>query len=236
MSEIYLIRHGQASFGHDNYDRLSPLGIRQAELVGRHLAGLGRTFDAIYCGRLERQRNTAKALIDCYTHADLPVPDLIVSDAFDEYDSTSVWNSQIQQLMEEDPAIAGFLENIYSDRKAFQRLFSKVMDRWVSGEFDQPGIQRWRDYRAQAQKGLKEIIQRQGAKKRLAVFTSGGPICIAVQTVLDLTDRKAIKLNWQIMNASVTRLLYNAQGMVLSVFNDITHLEIAGGAELISYR
>ena len=177
MSEIYLIRHGQASFGHENYDRLSPLGVRQAEVVGRHLAGLGRTFDAVYSGRLDRQINTARALIDSYSRAGMPLPEVIVSSAFDEYDSLSVWESQIQQLVKEDPAISRTLENIYSDRKAFQRIFSKVMIRWVSGEFDRPGIQRWQDYRRRVQKGFQEIMRQQGAKKRLAIFTSGGPIC-----------------------------------------------------------
>lgn len=236
MSELYLIRHGQASFGRENYDRISPLGVRQAETVGRHLARLGRSFDAVYSGRLQRQEKTAMALIEYYACHGLPVPDLVFSEAFNEYDSTAVWQSQIQQLTEEDPAIAGVLENVYSDRKAFQRIFSKVMYRWVSGEFDRPGIQRWTDYRRQARQGFRDIMRRHGSKKRIAVFTSGGPICIAVQTALDLSDRKAIELNWQIMNASVTRLFYNSQGMALSVFNDVTHLEMAGGKELVSYR
>ncbi|MCH1491392.1 MAG: histidine phosphatase family protein, partial [Luminiphilus sp.] len=32
MASIYLIRHGQASFGSDNYDQLSPVGQRQADV------------------------------------------------------------------------------------------------------------------------------------------------------------------------------------------------------------
>jgi broad specificity phosphatase PhoE len=236
MSELYLIRHGQASFGQKNYDRLSPLGLKQAQAVGHHLAGLGRIFDAVYCGRLERQKKTAAALIECYRQADLAAPDLIVAEALDEYDSTAVWESQIQQLIQEEPAVAEAMGNIYSNRKAFQGLFSKVFLRWVSGEFDRPGIRPWQDYKRQVQEGFRQIMQRQGAKKRLAAFTSGGPICITIQTALDLSDRTAIELCWQIMNASVTRLFYNARGLTLSVFNDVTHLEMAGGEELISYR
>ena len=33
MSEIYFVRHGQASFGSEDYDRLSPLGVRQAQVL-----------------------------------------------------------------------------------------------------------------------------------------------------------------------------------------------------------
>jgi broad specificity phosphatase PhoE len=236
MSEIYLIRHGQASFGQENYDRLSALGVRQAKRVGRHLAELGRSFDAIYSGRLARQKKTAEALVAEYARAGLKVPALTVSEAFDEYESKTVWESQIRQMAAEDPGVAEALDDIYADRKAFQYLFAKVMMRWVSGEFDRPGVQRWKDYQRRVQEGLREIMRRHGSKKRLAVFTSGGPITIAVQTALDLSDRKAIELNWQIMNASVTRLLYNAGGTALSVFNDVTHLETADDTGLISFR
>ena len=38
MGSIYLIRHGQASFGAENYDVLSPLGYRQSEALGDYLA------------------------------------------------------------------------------------------------------------------------------------------------------------------------------------------------------
>ena len=34
MSELILIRHAQASFGEENYDKLSDLGHKQARLLG----------------------------------------------------------------------------------------------------------------------------------------------------------------------------------------------------------
>ncbi|WP_164030788.1 histidine phosphatase family protein, partial [Serratia marcescens] len=50
MGSIYLIRHGQASFGADDYDVLSPTGIRQAEILGDHLRNLGVRFDRVLSG------------------------------------------------------------------------------------------------------------------------------------------------------------------------------------------
>jgi len=47
MSEIFFVRHGQASFGSDDYDRLSPLGVRQAKILARYLAQTGKIFDAV---------------------------------------------------------------------------------------------------------------------------------------------------------------------------------------------
>jgi len=45
MGSIFLIRHGQASFGAENYDVLSPLGHQQSEALGDHLGQLGTRFD-----------------------------------------------------------------------------------------------------------------------------------------------------------------------------------------------
>ncbi|NWD90503.1 phosphoglycerate mutase family protein, partial [Pseudomonas sp. K5002] len=50
MGSIYLIRHGQASFGADDYDVLSPIGVQQAQVLGRHLAELGLGFDRCLSG------------------------------------------------------------------------------------------------------------------------------------------------------------------------------------------
>ena len=92
MGDLYLIRHGQASFGEENYDRLSPCGIRQAKILGRHMAGVLGGVDAIYSGTLDRQVNTARELRDASGDLREPAPDIIRMDVFDEYDSTAVWN------------------------------------------------------------------------------------------------------------------------------------------------
>lgn len=64
MGSIYLIRHGQASFGADDYDVLSPTGIRQAEILGDHLLNLGVRFDRVLSGGLRRQQHTARAALE----------------------------------------------------------------------------------------------------------------------------------------------------------------------------
>ena len=61
MATIYLFRHGQASFGAADYDRLSPLGERQATLLGHYLRDSGIVLDAAFSGDLLRQRQTARA-------------------------------------------------------------------------------------------------------------------------------------------------------------------------------
>ena len=52
MSELYLVRHGQASFGADNYDKLSPLGHKQSYVLGQYFKNKKIAFDRIITGDL----------------------------------------------------------------------------------------------------------------------------------------------------------------------------------------
>jgi broad specificity phosphatase PhoE len=236
MSEIYMIRHGQASFGSENYDRLSPVGAVQAEILADHLLKTGLRFDAVYTGGMERQEKTAAALLDATRKQGLATPHLIREDAWNEYDSQAVFTHQLPEMVQENPSLSGDVERIYSDRKAFQVLFQQAMTRWASGKFDMSGSPRWKDFRNRVQQGVREIMRRQGPKKRLAVFTSGGPISVTVQMALDLSDEKAMAVSWQIMNTSVTRFKYKSNDIALAGFNDVSHLMLKGDRNLLTYR
>ena len=236
MSEIYLFRHGQASFGEDNYDRLSPNGVIQSQILARHLAQTDKFFDAIYFGSLDRQQKTARELIDYYTENKLPVPRPIVSRSFNEYDSAAVWQALVPEISQEDSSIEKDAAAMTGEKKAFQRIFSKVMNRWIEGRYEAAGIPDWKDFKQRVILGLSDLCAVQGARKQIAVFTSGGPISVAVQAALDLSDQKTLEVSWQLMNASITRIKYNARGMMLAVFNDVTHLELEGDERLLTYR
>src|SRR5574343_1072471 len=62
MGTLYLVRHGQASFGADDYDQLSDLGQRQAERLGRYWAERGLRFDAVLTGSLRRHAQTWQSI------------------------------------------------------------------------------------------------------------------------------------------------------------------------------
>ena len=236
MSEIYLFRHGQASFGEDNYDRLSPNGVKQSQILGRHLVQTGKFFDAIYFGEMERQQKTAQEFIDYCSKNQIATPQPAISDAFNEYDSVAVWQALVPELTQEDPSIAKDAEKFAAEKKAFQRVFSKVMNRWISGSYQATAIPNWNDFKQRVGQGLTELIARHGARQQIAIFTSGGPISVVVQAALGLTDSKTLEVSWQLMNASVTRIKYNSRGIMLAVFNDVTHLELAEDAGLLTYR
>ena len=68
MSRIYLVRHGQAPFGTDDYDRLTATGVAQCEQLARHWLAIGRKVDCLFSGTLRRQRDSAAAFARTFGH------------------------------------------------------------------------------------------------------------------------------------------------------------------------
>ena len=233
---IYLIRHSQASFGAENYDRLSEKGIFQADLLGRHLAALAVKFDILLYGEMNRQQETAEGVMAAYRRKGLPVPEPELDRHFNEYDAAAVWEAQVAQLLEEDSRILDPVKKNPQDNRAFQRVFARVVRRWVSGQYDAPGDVTWKAFKERVAGGLMSLVARAGSSRKIAVFSSAGPIAVMVQAAMELSDMKAIELSWQVLNASVTKLKYDQDQVTLAGFNDITHLELAGDKTLLTYR
>ncbi len=236
MNDLYLIRHGQASFGKENYDNLSALGIRQSQVLAQHLVRTGKAPQEIYSGCLERHFETLHEYEACYSReTGTGILPLIKLDFFNEYDSEIIWQALLPAALDKYPDLA-VLRQKGVDKKAFQRIFAKVMELWVSGSFEPLGVPRWSDFKQRVRQGLAMIMSKYEAGNRAAVFTSSGPISAAVQVALGLSDEKTLKLSWQIFNASVTRFKYNQHEITLTGFNDITHLEIEGSENLLTYQ
>ena len=63
MTQVFLIRHGQAQTGavdEASYDSLSALGHKQAKWLGDHLAASGHPIKRVVAGDLIRQQETAR--------------------------------------------------------------------------------------------------------------------------------------------------------------------------------
>ena len=118
MSELILVRHGQASFGAESYDKLSAKGVEQAKILAQHWQGLSENFDHIYSGTLLRQRETAHELLPLVAGspegpAQLP--------GFNEYNGDPLIRIHLRDLRD-----AG--ENVPSewpikDERQFQKIF-----------------------------------------------------------------------------------------------------------------
>jgi broad specificity phosphatase PhoE len=236
MGILYFIRHGQASFGQKDYDRLSPVGIQQARILGEYLAGIRFVFHEAYCGNMERQQHTAREVMAGFTSAGLAFPAPVTQAAFDEYDAFTVWKNQTEKMIQEKALLPDDILQTRTDKRKFQQLFERVMMRWISGNHDAPGSIRWKDFVDRVLEGITALTTGHGANQHIAVFTSGGPISIAMQLALSLSDSKAMEISWQVMNASVSRYYFNSRGVFLAGFNDIAHLAMKQDASLLTYR
>lgn len=232
MSTLFLMRHGQASFGQKNYDRLSELGRRQAELTGRYLGRHGQRFDAAYCGAMDRQRATAEAAL---AGLDRP-PKLTVIPEFNEYNSGTIIKALLPGMIDEEPDLAPVAERMYQDRRAFQAVYEGAMLRWISGRYDIGPAEPWAEFTARIEAALGRVMAENGPGRTAIVFTSGGPISAVARHALALNDETALRLTWVIKNASLSSFLYNRTGLSLFTFNSTAHLEPSGGEDLITYR
>ncbi len=236
MSTLYLIRHGQASFGQSDYDRLSPLGAKQARIVARHLCRLGAVFDAAYAGPLRRQQQTAAAMAGAYTENRQTFPPLQTLAELEEYDAAGLWRHLRKGVIARQPELAADRERLLRDPRAFQRLFSRIVQSWVAGEHPSARLESWQAFGERVRKGLHRIMHREGAGKHVAVVTSAGPVAVAVQMAAALPDDRCADLSWQVLNTSITRFRYRAQRFTLAGFNDVAALELDGDPTLLTYR
>lgn len=232
MSSIYLIRHGQASFGDSNYDKLSPLGLRQSQILANHFFRTGFLPDAVYCGPLHRHKTTAHELYSCYKASYKQLPPLETLPGFNEYDTPSVLRAAIRN----DPALNEHLSTFYTADASFRTIFEAATLRWATGNLDASGFESWEEFKKRVSGSMKDVMSRHDRGKSSVVFTSGGAISACVAHVLDLRGDHAMRLNWLIANASVTRFMYDGDRVTLAGFNSIAHLELEADQSLVTYR
>ncbi len=225
MPSIVLIRHGQASFGADNYDRLSELGRRQASAAGVQLARAGIVPTRVYSGDLERQRDTATIALKSMGHTG----EVHALSAFNEYDSDRVFTAFLPAVLEEHPDIRDRITpndyGLLKDRAVFRRLFFPVMQRWIQGHaIDDPEHEPWVDFRTRVVSGLDRVSADLEENECAVVFTSGGVISASMVHVLGMDCERGPEFNWRTANASITRFMRTDRGLELEGYNNYTHL------------
>lgn len=239
MSHLFLVRHGQASFLGESYDKLSATGEIQAQLLGEYWRRRRIIFDRVYSGPRSRQIETARIAGETYRSAGLPWPEIQVLKEFDEYDGEWVMGSSLDGLAEANPHVRELRKAFLSadgsseKRKAFQRMFEVVIGKWVAGEVQVEGIESWPQFCARVRRGLTAVCSNYGSGERVAIFSSGGPIGVSLQRALDLSDENALKVAWMARNCSLTEFLFSGDRFTLSSFNALPHID---DPALITYR
>jgi broad specificity phosphatase PhoE len=235
MSTIYVVRHGQASFGEADYDQLSTLGYRQADVVGEYLRDQGIRLDAAYSGDLKRQQETARRALACQPH---PVPHT-VDPRFNEVRNDEHLEYLLPRVLDSHPEIKALVDKGLRESKDYQKVIDAVFNYWVSPACNDDRVQSWADYSGGVRDAMAEVVQTEGSGRTVAIFTSGGTIATIVAQVLGLTGEQTYPFYEPIFNCSITQLFYSGSRVSLSYFNDRSFLQVLGrqaGENLISYR
>ena len=230
MGAIYLVRHGQASFGIDNYDALSPLGHQQAGVVGRALLARGVQPDVVFSGTMQRHRETAEGALAALGMS-LPVQTLPGVNEFDHENVIEVAEPRYasKTVMMADMAASG------DPRRAFQKFFQDAVSRWVGGNHDDEYAEPWSVFKLRCVTALGDLVQATPLKGQSVVFTSGGTISVLCAHLLGLNDTQAFTINWTLANAGITKIVSGRDGLHLVSVNEHAHLE-GGEPGLLTYR
>lgn len=230
MAAIYLVRHGQAGFGKLNYDQLSDLGHQQAKLVGQSLNARHIEAGLVFCGAMQRHRETMDGAQKVW-HSFGPIHGHADFNEFDSDDLIGCAHPQFKNKV----VLGAWLATQDNKRKAFQQLFETAVTRWTSGEHDADYIESWSVFQNRVLQALQEVINKANGKD-VVIFTSGGPITVIAQHCLALSNDKAFAMNWTLLNAGITQLLYSRSGKIsLASFNEHQHLASAGQS-FLTYR
>jgi len=239
MSAICVVRHGQASFLAENYDRLSPLGERQARLLGEHWLGERIAFDQIYYGPAERQIRTGEIIGDLFRKAGAAWPAPVIDPELDEFPAETVVRRFLPELMARHPHLAASVDEFQrtTEFRPKQRLFDRVLrevsQRWMAGEVGAPDIPSWKDFCHRVEGAVGRIRAAAPKSSQVAVFTSGGPTAATARVALSLSYEATLELTWSPRNASVSEFLSTRDRFSLSTFNATPHLT---DPSLVTYR
>lgn len=233
MSKIYLIRHGQASFGKENYDQLSELGETQASVLGKSLSERIGNVDQVYLGSMRRHQQTK---VNCLSHFDYSdsKTNTTIDSGWNEYDHEEILLKLDPQLTSMKELMARFGKQS-NPKTAFKQYFVDAVARWMSGDHDDDYTESWFEFTGRVKAALQSVRDNLDGAQNTLVFTSGGPISVLTQSLLAVPQAQVMKINWTLLNCGVTKLVVTSSDMFLASLNEHSHFEGAQYKALITY-
>jgi len=231
MSTLLLVRHGQASFGAENYDVLSPLGIKQSRLLGGWLARTATHVDAIWTGPLQRQIDTARYLVDAAADEGLQLSEPKILDDFRELPVSQLFKQVLPQLEKhKHPAdrqlqSADGIDRVSTTEGAFSSTLELVLDAWANGRVDGGDIESFVNFETRIRRALEHVTDWAAPSQCVAVVTSAGPLSMAMRLALNLDSASMVRLGIATANSGVTELRFRDQRLNLFAFNSVSHLK-----------
>ena len=243
MGTLTLVRHGQASYGAADYDRLSELGVRQAEALGRRWAATGVRPQVLVSGPMKRQRDTVTTAWETARGLGHELPAPTIMDELAEYPAFELLARFLPALVRERPELRGLMDSgtaLAARAELHDLAFWMVIDAWCKDELDTGDIETFGGFVARVRRGLEQLIAANpGRGRHVVAVTSGGPIGVACKLALGIEARSTLSLWRMVRNASVTQLLWRSQDfgwkpgdLSLLGFNHVDHL----GDDLVTFR
>ncbi len=221
MGTLYLVRHGQASFGAEDYDNLSELGQRQSVRLGEYWRDKGLTFDAVLVGTLKRHLQTYAGICKGagFDMEALQWPGL------NEYDSAAVIGAIHPGKLEKPDTPEMYRHHF--------RLLRDGLTQWMNGVVSPKGMPTYPEFLQGVTSALDHV--RKSHEGNVLIVSSGGPISTAVGHILGTTPEVTIELNLRIRNASITEFTFTPKRHMLVTYNTLPHLDAKEHASWITY-
>jgi broad specificity phosphatase PhoE len=223
MGTLVLIRHGQASYGEADYDRLSSRGEEQARALGKFLAT--QRIDQVFVGPLRRQQGTIQLAREAAPT--LPEPKTLVELA--EYPAFDLLQHFMPKLVTEAPKFAQLTQS--PTRELANEAFHTILGKWARDEWRVTNVEDVTAFSHRVRRGLDQIIRETASGARVAVVTSAGPIGVAVGLTFGATPHHMVRTSTVIRNASISELKFRSrefdwhpERVSLLTFNSTHHL------------
>lgn len=230
MTELILIRHGQANSAGDNYDELTETGREQARRVGAWLEQSGYVFDKVLHGGLRRQAETLELIRETFKNAGKAVADAEIHPALAEFD-LKIFYTLAAEMRHGNEEFAEVLKAWNKARHSdapdkgdiFKRLMGLVIGEWTRrGE----NFTAAESFPAFQKRALSVFELASAAPQRILAVTSGGPISLIVGGALGLGTTEALGLIRRIYNTSIHHLALKEGRRDLVCFNAVPHLAL----------
>ncbi len=212
MGTLYLVRHGQASFGAADYDQLSALGTRQCQALGRWFTERGISFEAVLRGTLRRHVQSLAGIAQGFGGT---LPAALEWPGLNEYDSHAVVRAVRSEALPKPDTPQAYREHFRALRDGLQA--------WMAGRTQPEGMPSYTAFVAGVNGALDHV--RQQHQGHVLLVSSGGPIATAVGQVLGTPAHTTIELNLRIRNSALTEFAFTPKRHMLLSYNHLPHLD-----------
>jgi broad specificity phosphatase PhoE len=196
-------------------------------------------FQRVGVGPRIRQTETARLVGEAYRKSGVHFPEPVMMPEFDEYQGDAILAKSLPNLLESDKKIQALhaaFQNSSNTKELhgnFQKLFAKIIGDWVNGDLIVPGVETWAEFCARVDSGISRFISQSNPGEQSVIFTSGGPIGVAMQRALDLSVMNTLQVTWMSRNCSYSDFIFSGDRFTLSSFNAFPHLD---DSSMLTYR